>query len=406
MKGDDSAARPPETTTATPEAAKPLPVAEETTGAPSQGRSRWRARVASWKRTWYFLRRNSLAMAGLIIVGFFVFAFFYGLVYNAPNQSLTTYCATEGLPPPGDCAAGYPVICTYTQGSASPGPGCYATPSGFSNFIAPTFNPSSFNPGPLPFGSLVSPTGGTEVDTNVFFNLYDGLVKGTDWSMGISLAVVFVGAMSGMVLGAVSGYSGGAVDEAIMRITDIFLSIPGLLLVIVIIVVGKTAGFGGFDNTVILITLAFIATWWPFYTRIVRGQTLVVREQKYVEASKASGAGKGRILRKHIIPNSMFPVFIQMSLDVGTVPLLLAAIAYLGFVIFPAPLIPEWGSIAAASTELLPSLFQQCQISGGSLCSIPWWQVLFPGLALFLWAISVNFVADGLRDALDPRLRR
>ncbi len=405
MKGDDSAGQSPEGTTNTSGPEKILSMDEANIPATTQGRSRWRARVASWKRTWYFLRRNSLAMVGLIIVTFFAIAFIYGYFYNAPAQSLTTYCASEG-PPPGACATGYPIVCTYAQGSASPGPGCYVTPDGFSNFIAPTFNPSSFNPGPLPFGSLVSPTGGTEVDTNVFFNLYDGLVKGTDWSIGISLAVVVTGAMSGMVLGAISGYSGGAVDEVIMRVTDIFLSIPGLLLVIVIIVVGKTAGFGGFDNTVILITLAFIATWWPFYTRIVRGQTLVVREQKYVEAAKASGAGKGRILRKHIIPNSMFPVFIQMSLDVGTVPLLLAAIAYLGFVIFPAPLIPEWGSIAAASTELLPSLFQQCQVSGGSLCSIPWWQVLFPGLALFLWAISVNFVADGLRDALDPRLRR
>jgi len=372
----------------------------------SVGAGRWRARVDSWKRTWYFLRRNSLAMAGLIIVAFFAFAFIYGYIYNAPSQSLTTYCASEGLPPPGDCATGYPVICTYSEGTAAPAPGCYATPKGFSNFIPPTFNPSSFNPGPLPLGSLVSPTGGTEVDTSVFFNLYDGLVKGTDWSIGISLAVVVTGALSGMLLGAVSGYIGGAVDEAIMRVADIFLSIPGLLLVIVIIVVGKESGITGFDNTVLLVVGAFIVVAWPLYTRIVRGQALIVREQKYVEAARASGASKGRIIRRHIVPNSMFPVFIQMSLDVGTVPLLLAGIAFLGFVIFPAPLIPEWGSIAAASTEMLPSLFQECQISGGSLCSIPWWQVLFPGLVLFLWAISVNFLADGFRDALDPRLRR
>jgi peptide/nickel transport system permease protein len=345
-------------------------------------------------------------MAGLIVITFFAIAFIYGYFYNAPATSLTTYCASEGLPPPGDCAAGYPVICTYSAGSASPGPGCYATPKGFSNFIPPTLSLGSLSAGPLPFGSLVSPTGGTEVDTNVLFNLYDGLVKGTDWSIGIALAVVVTGAMSGMFLGAISGYSGGVLDEAIMRVTDIFLSIPGLLLVIVIIVAGKETGITGFDNTVLLIVGAFTVTVWPLYTRIVRGQALIVREQKYVEAAKATGAGKGRIIRKHIVPNSMFPVFIQMSLDVGTVPLSLAGIAFLGFVIFPAPLIPEWGSIAAASTELLPSLFQQCQISGGSLCSIPWWQVLFPGLVLFLWAISVNFLADGFRDALDPRLRR
>jgi peptide/nickel transport system permease protein len=131
----------------------------------------------------------------------------------------------------------------------------------------------------------------------------------------------------------------------------------------------------------------------------------VVREQKYVEAARASGAGNGRILRKHVIPNSVFPVFIQMSLDVGTVPLVLAAIAYLGFIIFPAQLIPEWGSVAAASTDVIPSLFQYCSTVSGA-CQIPWWQILFPGIALFLFAISVNLLADGLRDALDPRLRR
>jgi peptide/nickel transport system permease protein len=95
-----------------------------------------------------------------------------------------------------------------------------------------------------------------------------------------------------------------------------------------------------------------------------------------------------------------------MSLDVGAVPLLLAGIAYLGFIIFPSQLIPEWGSIAAASTEVIPSLFQYCALPGVTVCAIPWWQVFFPGLALFMFAISVNLLADGLRDALDPRLRR
>jgi peptide/nickel transport system permease protein len=107
------------------------------------------------------------------------------------------------------------------------------------------------------------------------------------------------------------------------------------------------------------------------------------------------------------MPNSVYPVFVQMSLDVGTVPLLIAAIVYIGFPIFPNVLWPEWGSIAAESTLTLPDLLQNCAIlGGGSACPFPWWQLLFPGLALFLFAISVNFVADGLRDALDPRLRR
>jgi len=237
--------------------------------------------------------------------------------------------------------------------------------------------------------------------------LYAGLVKGTDWSLTLSVLIVVPGAFAGLVAGVVAGYYGGLTDEIVMRLTDIFLSVPGILLVIVVILAGAEAGISGFTNRILLMVGAFLVTWWPFYARIVRGQVLVVREQKYVEAARASGAGQGYIIRKHIIPNSVYPVFVQMSLDVGTIPLTIAAIVYIGFPIFPNVLWPEWGSIAAESTITLPDLLQECAILGNSgSCPFPWWQLLFPGLALFLFAISVNFMADGLRDALDPRLRR
>ncbi len=370
-----------------------------------QERGRWAARFADMKRTWYFFRRNTLAVIGLGILLFFAAIFIYGYVYPAPSTSSINYCATDG-PPPGLCAPGQPTVCTYPQGTSSPGPGCYVTPADFNNFIAPTVSFHPLSLGPLPMGSLVSPAaGGTAVDQGHFFNLYDLLLKGTDWSISISVAIVFSGALIGLVFGAMAGYFGGLIDEVLMRLTDVFLSIPGILLIIVIVIAGREAGIGGFTDDVTLVTAAFIVTWWPTYTRIVRSQSLVVREQKYVEAARASGASNSRILRKHVIPNSVFPVFIQMSLDVGTVPLTLAAIAYLGFIIFPSQLIPEWGSIAAAATEVIPSLFQYCATVTSS-CVIPWWQILFPGIALFLFAISVNLLADGLRDALDPRLRR
>jgi peptide/nickel transport system permease protein len=371
------------------------------------GRGGWRARLDEWKRTWYFFRRNTLALIGFAILVFFVAVFIYGYFYNAPSTSLETYCATDG-PPPGVClGSGQPTVCTYPQGSVSPGPGCYATPAGFDNFIPPTVSFSPLALGPLPMGSLVAPeAGGTALDQGHFYNLYAGLLKGAVWSITISVGIVSVGAIIGLFLGATAGYFGGAIDEAVMRLTDIFLSIPGILLVIAIVVVGREENIGGFQNDVLLVVGAFIITWWPTYARLVRGQSLIVREHKYVEAARASGATKGRILRKHIIPNSMFPVFIQMSLDVGTVPLLLAGIAYLGFIIFPAQLIPEWGSIAAAATEVIPGLFTYCAVNSGTACVIPWWQILFPGVALFLFSISVNLMADGLRDALDPRLRR
>ena len=344
-------------------------------------------------------------MVGLGILVFFAGAFVYGFLYPAPATSATLYCATNG-PPPGLCTVGTPIVCTYPQGSASPGAGCYQTPADFNNFIAPTYSLGTLQTGPLPFGSLVSPVaGGNSVDQGTFYNLYDLLVKGTDWSISISVTIVFAGAFIGMLIGVTAGYYGGLIDEVLMRLTDIFLSIPGILLIIVIVIAGREAGIGGFTDDVILVVAAFIVTWWPTYTRIVRSQSLVVREQKYVEAARASGATNGRILRKHVLPNSVFPVFIQMSLDVGTVPLVLAGIAYLGFIIFPTPLIPEWGSVAAAATDVIPSLFGYCATVGGA-CVIPWWQILFPGIALFLFAISVNLLADGLRDALDPRLRR
>ncbi len=396
MSGDTAAPTAPPAEPS--DAAKPLSAAPK-------GNSRWKARTADLRRTWYFFRRNTLAVVGLAILLFFAGVFVYGYVYPAPATSAVDYCATDG-PPPGLCTTGTPIVCTYPQGSASPGPGCYQTPADFNNFIPPTISFSPLSLGPLPMGSLVSPTaGGTAVDQGHFFNLYDLLLKGTDWSITISVGIVMTGALIGLFLGAMAGYYGGLTDEILMRLTDIFLSIPGILLVIVIVIAGREVGIGGFDDDVLLVTLAFIVTWWPTYTRIVRSQSLVVREQKYVEAARASGAKNGRILRKHVIPNSVFPVFIQMSLDVGTVPLVLAAIAYLGFIIFPTQMIPEWGSVAAAATEVIPSLFQYCATVSSS-CVIPWWQILFPGIALFLFAISVNLLADGLRDALDPRLRR
>ncbi|HXQ49112.1 MAG TPA: ABC transporter permease subunit, partial [Thermoplasmata archaeon] len=178
--------------------------------------------------------------------------------------------------------------------------------------------------------------------------------------------------------------------------------------IVVIAVITQTNvsifGLGGDNTHIFLLIVGFLVTWWPFYARVVRGQVLVVREQKYVEAARAGGAGKGRIIRRHIIPNAIYPVFIQMSLDVGTIPLLTGALVYLGFKIFPSPYFPEWGAISANSVLQLQYFLNTCIQSTG--CVIPWWQILFPGLVLFFFAISVNFLSDGLRDALDPRLRR
>ena len=313
---------------------------------------------------------------------------------------------------PSVCTPGYPTVCTYPQGSPPPGPGCFQTPPQYLSIIPPTYSWSPFGLGPLPMGSL------TQNPTHpYFYNIWDGVLRGSDWSLLISVTIVGGGALAGLLLGAISGTFGGVVDEVLMRIVDIFLSIPQILLVIVLIAAVTLSypsllGLGPFETRILLLILAFMLTWWPYYARIVRGQVLVTREQKYVEAARASGAGRGRLILRHIVPNSVFPVLIQMSLDVGTVPLFVGTLVFLGFAIFPTPYFPEWGSLSALSVgqgaSSVLSFLNTCQLAASGLgtCIIPWWQLLFPGLVLFFYALAVNFLSDGLRDALDPRLRR
>ncbi|HEV2166423.1 MAG TPA: ABC transporter permease [Thermoplasmata archaeon] len=356
--------------------------------------------LAQIRRTLYFLSRNTLAVVGLAIVILFVVIALWGIVVPGSNTSLAGYCgsttsAGEGTLTASQCPG--TLVCTYPNTEPPPGPNCYPVDIQNPSQIAPTVSFNHFSLGPLPFGSLtVNPS------SPYFYNPFIGLIKGAEWSLGISSGVVVSGALIGLMLGAVAGYFGGYVDEVVMRFTDIFLAIPGLLLILVILAtVGST--LQTLEGRVGILMAAFIVTWWPLYTRIVRGQVLVTREQKYVEASKASGARSGRIITKHIIPNSLYPVFVQMSLDVGSIPLSLGAIVFLGFNIFPSPYFPEWGTLAALSVGTLESQLTLC---AGGPCVFPWWQILFPGLTLFLFAISVNFLSDGLRDALDPRLRR
>src|SRR5208283_481851 len=342
----------------------PAPLAEPAEAVPVARRGRRpNPRIAQMKRTWYFLRRNTLAMVGIVILVIFILIAIYALFQPIPWTQLQQECASSGLyPPVNGC------LCTYSSGTVSPGPNCYQTPSGYPSDIAPTIDFSHGTLGPLPLGSIT-----TAPSNPTFYNIYAGLLRGSDWSLGVSVAIVGTGALIGLLVGAISGFFGGWVDEALMRIVDIFLSIPQILFVIIVIAV------------------------------------LVAREQKYVEAAKASGAGGGRLVLRHIIPNSVYPIFVQMSLDVGTIPLLLGTLVYLGFPVFPTIYFPEWGSMAAlsvysgAGASTFTDALLTCQFG---TCVIPWWQFLFPGLMLFLYAISVNFLADGLRDALDPRLRR
>jgi len=386
-------------------------------------------RLAQMARTWYFFRRNTLALVGLAVLVLIAGTAVYALTQPLPWYKMPVYCASDWgpgnpnstwpKPYAGNNALGCSHVCTY---EVSPPPNAaqycdgqwYKTPlyTGgginitFASFIPPTITLSPFSVGPMPLGGLTTQLGGVNA-----YDTYRSLLRGADWSLAFSVSIVGIGALVGLLVGAVAGFFGGVIDDVLMRIVDVFLSIPVILFVVVVVVVAGSAvvTLGPLDaisTRLFMLIVGFALVWWPFYARLVRGQVLVVREQKYVEAARASGASKGRILFRHIVPNSVYPIFIQFSLDVGTIPLLIGGLVFLGFgpELFPFVPFPEWGSIAAVSVIDMQEFLGQCFLPSG--CAIPWWQLFFPGLALFMFAISVNLLSDGLRDALDPRLRR
>jgi peptide/nickel transport system permease protein len=387
-----------------------------------------RPRIDQMKRTWYFFRRNTLGMVGLAII--LAIAGFAGwsATLHVPWTYVPVWCATDYGPYddanatgyPGNftqiCPLGGPIDCTYENYSPpNAAQFCqglwYKTPVydqvSYASIIAPTVSLSTLNGGPLPLGALT-----TSSTSREFYNTAGMLERGSDWSLFFSVTIVGLGASLGLLVGAIAGFYGGYVDEALMRFVDIFLSIPVILFVIVVISVlevGLPVSLA--SNNLFrsfLVIIGFAGVWWPFYARIVRGQVLTVREQKFVEAARASGASRGRILFRHIIPNSVYPVLIQFSLDVGTIPLLIGSLAFLGFssILFVNSPFPEWGSLSALSVGDLQNDFLTSCFTPHEGCIIPWWQLFFPGMALFFFAISVNLLADGLRDAWDPRLRR
>jgi peptide/nickel transport system permease protein len=222
-------------------------------------------------------------------------------------------------------------------------------------------------------------------------DIYYGVVWGSRTSIYIAVFVVLVSAILGIVLGAVSGYYGGVVDELLMRITDIFLSIPGLILAMAVAAVLSRS----LEN----IMLALIVVWWPPYARIVRGQVLSVKESTYVEAARAVGAKKSRVLFRHVVPNSLAPMLVSITMDLGVVVLVAAGLSYIGF--GPPTGTAEWGKMVSDGQEYFLSTVYYKGVPYN-----PWWMVTFPGAMIFIFVLGFNLLGDGLRDILDPRLRR
>jgi peptide/nickel transport system permease protein len=207
------------------------------------------------------------------------------------------------------------------------------------------------------------------------------IAQGAQASLGVGLGAVSFAIIIGTLLGLVSGFAGRWIDLFLMFLMDIMLSFPGLLLAIAVVaLVGP-----GLRNSLFAIGVVSI----PVYARIARSTVLSVKQQEYVTAARCIGSSSGRILFQHVFPNSLSPILVQGTLGIATSILEIAALGFLG--LGQQPPYPEWGAMLADSVKYLTS---------GA-----WWVLLFPGLAIMLTVLGFNLLGDGLRDALDPRLR-
>jgi peptide/nickel transport system permease protein len=207
------------------------------------------------------------------------------------------------------------------------------------------------------------------------------ILYGARISLIIGIVVVATAGTVGTAIGLVAGYAGGLVDEALMRLTEVFLAFPALILAMAI------AGALGPSLTNAIIAIAAVT--WAVYARLVRGQILSLRRREFVEAARAIGASRTRIVVRHLLPNALAPLMIQASFDLGSSIIAAAGLSFIGFGAQPPT--PEWGVMIS---------------EGRNYISTQPWLSLFPGLAILLAVGSFNLLGDGLRDAFDPRFSR
>jgi peptide/nickel transport system permease protein len=227
--------------------------------------------------------------------------------------------------------------------------------------------------------SLLAPSGSHLMGTDqVGRDVLSRLLYGGRTSLFIAVVVLFLSAAVGVTLGVIAGYAGGVVRDVIMRVTDVFLAFPALLLSLALAVV--------LQPSVRTAILAIAATWWPWYTRLTASIASSIRSRGYVDAARCLGVAPVRVMLRHVLPNSLTPVLVQLSLDAGGVILTAAALSYLG--LGAQEPTSEWGLMVE---------------QGQALFTTDWWVVTFPGLAILLTAFSFNVLGEGLRAALDPR---
>jgi peptide/nickel transport system permease protein len=238
------------------------------------------------------------------------------------------------------------------------------------------------------------------------------LLQGARTSLVISIMVILLGVPFGILLGLIAGYFGGKIDEIIMRVTDMFLAFPPLILAIAFAAVlpdristlinqneilkqillwlfALDRTEAGNLSRLLAVMIAMAIVWWPGYARITRGSTLTERESLYVESAKAIGLPSTRIMFRHILPNIIGPILVYITLDFGMVVLTEAGLSFLG--LGATPPIADWGRIVYDGSQFFPNA---------------WWLIIFPGLIVLLDVLGWNLLGDSLRDILDPKLRR
>lgn len=274
---------------------------------------------------WHLVRRNPLFIAGLSVVFALVFAaFFAPYITPYPEDALHGINFAEKLSPPS-----------------------------FKHF----------------FGADAL---GRDIFTRVIF--------GARMSLKIALTVILFALAIGVPLGLIAGFFGGKIDEIIMRMTDMFLAFPPMLLPLAI-----AAALG---PSIINAMIAIAISWFPWYVRLIRAQVLTVREQLYVESARSIGVSRPMIMTRHILPNVLAPVVIQASMDMGYAILTAAGLSFIG--VGAKPPTVEWGLMITSARAYFLDY---------------WWTVTFPGLAIFVSVLAFNLVGDGLRDILDPKIR-
>ena len=304
-----------------------------------------------WADTWRRLRRNRLALVGLGIIVVFICLGAVETVFYEAHWHVRSSADTRAV---GNRAPGY--LAPYDPNEVN----YAATPQGLGS-------PPSWS---HPFGTDYL---GRDVLSRILI--------ATRIAMLVGIIAVAIAVTIGLILGPVSGYYGGIVDAVVMRVTDIFFAFPYILFVLLMMsVLGA-----GFQNVFIAIGVLG----WASFARISRGQILSVKSMEYVEAARAQGAGDLRIIFRHVLPNSMAPVYVAMAMAIGGAIVTEAALSYLGIGVQPPN--SSWGLMIAESVQYLPA---------GN-----WWWLLFPSLALMVTVFGFISFGNGLRDATDPKLK-